>query len=499
MKKILLSALTVFTLLFLFNAAVFAANNDSWDEKPVLTQVFELAKGKIFLEWDGKADLYQVYVDGENVSTVNLKYAIVDMKDGVHQIAVIPVDKVTKDDGNNFSLDAKVSGLNQLSKLLGGKVLSSVLPEDFGFGLSLDLGALGIDKKDLLMGNVSDTFRINYKANPIFTAVPEIIDAETDPDERVVLSFRDKYDSDIYNISIKNGSDISSVDFEKDSEESQKFISKDKSTVHIILDPDYLQKQGCLIPELDQKYSFTVKIQKYPGNYVNDTKESSFVHESKESKPYNYTPAAAWKNKPVKISASQTADGQVTLRWTHDDNGVECSYKILKTDMLLGVKKGVETIGETSEKEFVVNDLLNGKYSFSILPFYYEEEGTPSQSVTVEVKNKWSAAPSLKCEVSNKNQVTLKWNAADGIESYHISVFRGDGSLLKFVNLDYKKIEEFDISAESGSMEYVYTYDETIDSEAGVDLKFEIYGSRFTAEGEEQKSASAAQTVHIKP
>ena len=134
MKKILLSALTVFTLLFLFNAAVFAANNDSWDEKPVLTQVFELAKGKIFLEWDGKADLYQVYVDGENVSTVNLKYAIVDMKDGVHQIAVIPVDKVTKDDSNNFSLDAKVSGLNQLSKLLGGKVLSSVLPEDFGFG-----------------------------------------------------------------------------------------------------------------------------------------------------------------------------------------------------------------------------------------------------------------------------------------------------------------------------------------------------------------------------
>ena len=192
MKKILLSALTVFTLLLLFNAAVFAANNDSWDEKPVLTQVFELAKGKIFLEWDGKADLYQVYVDGENVSTVNLKYAIVDMKDGVHQIAVIPVDKVTKDDSNNFSLGAKVSGLNQLSKLLGGKVLSSVLPEDFGFGLSLDLGALGIDKKDLLMGNVSDTFRINYKANPIFTAVPEIIDAETDPDERVVLSFRDK-------------------------------------------------------------------------------------------------------------------------------------------------------------------------------------------------------------------------------------------------------------------------------------------------------------------
>ena len=48
-------------------------------------------------------------------------------------------------------------------------------------------------------------------------------------------------------------------------------------------------------------------------------------------------------------------------------------------------------------------------------------------------------------------------------------------------------------------MEYVYIYDETIDNEAGVDLKFEICGSRFTADGEEQKSASAAQTVHIKP
>ena len=47
-------------------------------------------------------------------------------------------------------------------------------------------------------------------------------------------------------------------------------------------------------------------------------------------------------------------------------------------------------------------------------------------------------------------------------------------------------------------MTYTYTYDQDVDSENGTKLKFEIYGSRKTAKGETQKSATSSQTIVLK-
>ena len=47
-------------------------------------------------------------------------------------------------------------------------------------------------------------------------------------------------------------------------------------------------------------------------------------------------------------------------------------------------------------------------------------------------------------------------------------------------------------------MEYTFTYDENIDSKDGVKLKFEIYATRKTEKGAEQKSATSKQTITVK-
>ena len=436
----------------------------------------------------------------KEVSTVNLNYAVINVKEGTHQIAVIPIEIKSKEGNKNLSVNLDLAGnsnkknnpIDMVFDILGISGISG------GINLDLDLGALGVDPKDIFSGTRSDTVRLKYTANSIITSTPEIKAAATDFDNRTSLTFTDKYDANFYQICIKNGSDLTYVIFDTASDNSSELITKNNSSVTVILDPEYLKSQECMVPELDQKYSFSVKLQKYPTNYVDGKKDSNIILESKESKSFDYTPYAAWKNAPVISYASQTADGQITLKWEHDDNGLGCEYKIMKQDIILGIKKSEEEIGKTFEKEFIIKDLMNGKYTYAVIPSYDGEEGFLSEPVTVEINNNWVVAPILECETENNNQVVLKWTAADGVDKYHITVFAGDGSLLRFVNLDYKKHEEFDVDARPGDMKYTYTYDQPADSENGVNLKFEIYSIRYAADGTEQKSAASAQTVLIK-
>ena len=62
----------------------------------------------------------------------------------------------------------------------------------------------------------------------------------------------------------------------------------------------------------------------------------------------------------------------------------------------------------------------------------------------------------------------------------------------------YKKYKEFDVKANPGKMEYTFTYDQSIESENGAKLKFEIYATRKTEKGEDQKSATSSQTIVVK-
>ena len=297
MKKLFLSILLIVVLLTGVNG--FAEENDDWANKPIINHVYELAKDKLFLEWEGEATLYQVYVDGKEVTTINLSNVIIDLKNGSHQIVVVPVNNYSKDVDTNVSAELQIL--------------------QFGGGLSFDLAALGINPKDLIQGTSSDIFKINYNPNPLLDAVPEIVNAYTDSTDRVIIKFLDKYNSDNYLISIKNGNDINYVEFDLDSPDAAELVEKDNSSVCITLDPSFLNNQECMIPEMDQKYSISVRLQKYATNFVDNQKEKNSFLESKESKSFDFTPHAAWKTAPVITYASQTGEGKVTLQWEHED------------------------------------------------------------------------------------------------------------------------------------------------------------------------------------
>ena len=88
MKKIICLFSVVFCLFF--SLSVIADSNEDWGEKPVITHLHEISKDKIALEWEGSADLYQIFVDGKNVTTSNIKYAELKMESGPHFFIRIP-------------------------------------------------------------------------------------------------------------------------------------------------------------------------------------------------------------------------------------------------------------------------------------------------------------------------------------------------------------------------------------------------------------------------
>ena len=481
MKKLFSTCVFALALSLLIGQSVYADGED-WKTMPVITHIYELAKEKVFLEWEGNADLYRINIDGKDVSTVKLKNANINLKPGTHNIVIIPLKYESRnaDTRVDLNIDASVGG------------------QGVGGGGSIDLAALGIDPKDIKQGTQSKPFKMKYSVDPVMNAVPEVTGAYTDFDNRVVLSFVDKFDSDVYRIFIKSGKDVIETEFDTSSKEAAALISKQNTSVTITLDQKYLKSHGWMIPDLGSKYGFAVKLGKWPKNYVDNKKEPPTVIESKDSKYFDYTPYAAWKNTPTITYASQTADGQITLKWDHDDNGLGCEYKIIRPDKLLVVKKGATEVGKTSGKEYTVKDLGNGKYSFAVIPVLGKEEGYSSEDQTIKVENNWMIAPSLEYRDKGNKQLLLKWDAPQDVDNYHITVSVGSGSLLRFVNLDFKKYKEFDVPAKAGKMEYTFTYDQNIDSPEGVKLMFEIYATRKTAKGAEQKSATSKQLVLLK-
>ena len=474
------------TLLFV---RAYAADSDEWSAAPVVTKVYESGKEQLIVEWEGSADLYYVYLDGKKTATVNLNYAILDVKAGRHQLQILPIRLQSKEGDKNFGFEVSLP--------LKALKLPFAEDEELKASANVDLSAFGIDPKDVLQGTRSPILTLNYNTSPFFSATPEVTSAATDFDDNVILTFTDKYDSESYQIGVKSGKDVTYVEFDRSAADAAKWITKDNSTVTVILDRDYLKKQGCMIPELDEKYSFTVKLGKYAVDLVSGEAEPTMLLGSKESKGYGYTPTAAWKTAPEITYASQSADGQVTLRWTHETNGLACEYEVIRINKVLGVKKGEEILGQTAKNEFVVNDLMNGTIDFAVVPVYKEEKGEASETAAVELSNSWVAAPSLTCEALSGNRVRLTWESAAGVESYHIVVYAGSGSVLRFVNLDYKKYGEFDVTAKPGKMEYIYEFGSEAATDNGVKLRFEIYGLRHAANGEEQRSAVSKQSLVI--
>ena len=475
MKKSTVAFITVLLSLTLMYCFAVAESSDDWTASPVIIKAYEQSYGKIYVEWQGNAPVYQIHVDGNKAADVIVNHHVLDVEKGAHTIIIYPINEIR-------DADTKLD-LNLEAKVVGG-------------GVSLDLAALGLDPKRLAAGNPSEKFSFDYKPSQIRNGTPDKLSATTDPDNRVVLSFADQYVADEYLLTIKHRNDVNYLTFRVDGKTDTELITKTNTMVSLVLDPAFLQEQECFVPELNEEYRFTVQLRKYGTNLIDGAKEKTIVSESKVSSELAYRVTAAWKAAPVITFASQSADGEITVRWDHEDYGNGCEYSIVKINKVLGVMTGEEEWGRTSNHEFTKVDLNNGSYCINIVPVLKDEKGTHSADANVEIKNEWVIAPELTCEQIDLNQVKLTWKAPANVEKYHITVSTGDSSsLLRFVDLDYSKYGEFEVDAIEGDMEYVFAYDKEIDQENGLKMKFEIYGLRHTASGEEQKSATSTKTI----
>ena len=481
MKKTSLLLVLLILLSVLATVPAFAdeaeENDESWKTQPVITKLYEKEKGKIFLEWTGSSSCYRINVDGEKKADMQMNHAVIDLKEGQHQIKIVPLGYHSKDISGSIALD--------LDKILGGKI---------GVGSiegSIDLGDMG---KDIVFGTPSETFQLDYAPSKILDAKPEILNLETDDDHRVVITFTDKYKADIYRIAIQSGKDVNTVDFPMDDGEAAPFVRKENTTVTIVLDQEYLDRRECFTPELDEEYAFSVRLRKYPVDLVSHEKETDTVFESKFSSAETYAPVVRWKNAVDIQVSTQAGEGSVLLKWEHDNDGRDLRYKVLEIEKLLGVKTGEKVLGVTDGKEFEIHDLVNGTYTFAVIPVLGEEEGEAAV-VDVEVTADWLLAPELNCEAVGPKEVRLTWNAADKVDSYHITVSAGSGSLLRLVNLDYKKIAEFDVPVTADALEYTYTYAGALDPDNGVKLKFEICGVHHVPGQPDQQSSTSSRTV----
>ncbi len=476
MKKV--CALILLVLLICASWAI-AEKDNSWASAPVITKAYEQSLNKIYLEWTGTAKVYQIHLDGKSVADAIVNHCVIDVEKGMHNIVVYPIDEI-RDADTNLGIE-----INALEKI--------------GGSLSFDLATLGLDPKRLAAGTPSEKLLFDYKPSQIMNGAPESLAANADPENRIVLSFQDQYVADEYLLTIKHKNDTNYISFRLDNEEERVLVEKDNTKVKITLEPSLLQAQECFIPELNEEYKFTVQLRKYGRNFVNGEKENTIILESKVSSELTYRFNAAWKAAPVITFSSQTADGQITIEYDHEDYGAGCEYAILKINKVLGVKTGEEQLGVTTEKEFIVNDLTNGWYCINVVPQCNGEKGDYSQEANVEVKNEWVIAPELECEQTGEKQIRLTWNAPANVEKYHITVYKGDNnSLLRFVDMDFSKHAEFDIDTTGAEMIYLYTYDGDVDPENGLKMKFEIYGIHLATSGGEQKSSVSSKTLMIK-
>ena len=495
----------LFVLTLMFSLVSFAEEAEDWSIPPVFTKAYEQSAGKVYIEWEGNAPLYQIFLDGNKIADVTVSHHVLDLSKGTHSVMIYPIYVEKTGADNKVGIDVGVP----IPKL----------EADIKLDLNLDLASLGLEAKNLIPGNASEALNIDYKANPIIDGTATDLSAVTDFNNNVVLSFNDQYNADEYEVMIKKGNNANYVTFYAGDEEDAGLIIEDNALVSLVLDRDFLAKQDCPQPVMNEEYKFSVLMRKYARDYVSGEKIRSTIHSSKTSSELTYKPTELWKTAPAIDYASQTADGEITLRWSHEDGGLGCEYAIMKINKIMGVMTGEEQLGITKEHEFIIRDLANGGYCFNIVPTYGGEKGTYSVDANVEVKNDWVIAPALKCEQTGDKQVKLTWKAPANIEQYHITVYTGDNnSILRFVDLDYSKYTEFDLTASEGDMEYIYEFDKDGDSgndinldisipglidtsinlASGQKLKFEIYGIRHTESGAEQKSATSSQTINLK-
>ena len=472
----------VFLLLLVCSVFAIAEGNDSWSSAPVLLECYEQGENELFLSWQGYAQLYQVYLDDKNIGNTVSNACSIKVKKGNHRIVVYPISETSETD---TKLDLKLDiGKNSVIAL-------------GGLDLKVDLATFGIDPKKVTRGTQSQTLTFNYDPAPILSYTPKDMVLSTDSNDRVVVSFEDYHNADMYVIYIKRGDDTSKVVYQ--ASENNPSCVKQGAEVTITLEPDFLRDNNCIVPKLNEKYRFSMQLQKYSTSYLTGESVLDYLISSKESKPVEYTPTAVWKSAPIISYASQTQDGEIALEWEHDDNDSGCEYQVVFLKKSFGVKTGEEVVGTVKEKRIVLKDLMNGNYSLQVVPVLGAEKGNPSKEASIEVVNDWVAAPELKHTIISEKQVQLSWTVVSGIESYHFVVYTTDNSsLLRFVDQNYKAYTEFDLPVTADTqMEYMLNFDKDSGITGDSKVKVEVYGVRHAADGREQRTTSTTSVFSI--
>ena len=109
MKKILCILAVLLLVPAVFCAG--AAEEEDWAKAPVITKAYEQSVGKIYIEWEGNAPLYQVFVDGNKVTDTPFNHQILNAGKGTHSIIVYPVYVTDIDSDTKFNINLDAFGL----------------------------------------------------------------------------------------------------------------------------------------------------------------------------------------------------------------------------------------------------------------------------------------------------------------------------------------------------------------------------------------------------
>lgn len=453
-----------------------ASVNADWTEKPVILSAHETGKDQFTVSWEGKAPVYIVRVDGVEKTVVADNKATFKLDNGLHTIQVVPINRKTRrDDIQNISGPITIN-----------------TPVNF----SLDM--YHMQKDHLVAGQFSEEKKINYTAEEIYDKAPSDLKASISLDGSINLTFTDPINADGYLVSYKTDNKEYSVFYGLSDKTSADWMTRNEKDIKIIVHSDYLQKMNNPAIKPDMDYSFSVLPLKEPEDCISLTKADNTQLAAKNA-VVNLKTTPVWKDAPVISSGEQTADGEITIKWTHPASELGCRYIISLRNKAVFITTGENELLKIDGTEAVIKNLQNGNYTLVVTPEYEGNKGTSSAEFTVAVNNNWSQAPEVILTQVDSKTVKAEITTIFGINAYSIKVSCGNtANLLSFVDLDYSLYGEYTVDAVAPVTEYTFVYDKDTNPNDEIKVKFDVYGIHNSDDGTVQHSATKTEQITLK-
>ena len=452
------------------------AVNADWTDMPVITSAHETGKDQFTITWEGKAPVYIVKIDGVEKTTVADNKATFKLEDGLHTAQIIPINRETRRD--------------DIQNIFG--------PIKIKTSINFSLDKYHMDKDHLVAGQFSDEIKIDYSGEKIYDASPASLRAAMDLQGAVYLTFTDPYGADGYQVRYKTGNEENGVNYSLSDEDTAKWITKDEDSVKIMLDSEYLQSKEFPAIQLNKDYSFSVLLQKNPTDHITAGKAENTLLVSKSTST-NLKTTPVWKDAPVITFSEQTADGEITIKWTHPAAELGSQYTVTLRNKALIITTGESELAKVTGTEAVIKNLQNGSYTMVVTPENEGEKGNSSAEFTVNVNNNWSQTPEVTVTQIDPKAAKVEISHVFGIEKYNIKVFCGNKeNLLSIIDMDYSLYGEYVVDAVSPVTEYTFVYDKEDQSTDELKVKFEIYGIHLSEDGKEQNSATKIEQITLK-